>query len=45
MMPLDSSGSDATIWSVTLESSIRALKALISLNYDVYGTGVTYVDH
>jgi hypothetical protein len=45
MMPLKSSVSAATIWSVTLESSIMILEASISLNYDVYGTGITYDDH
>jgi hypothetical protein len=42
MMPLESSFSDATIWSVTLESSIIVLEASFTLINDVYSTGITY---
>ncbi len=45
MMPLESSVSDATIRSVTLESSIAILEASFTLICDVYSTGVTYDYH
>ncbi len=45
MIPLESPVSDATIWSITLDSSITILEASFALIYDVYGTGVTYDDH
>jgi hypothetical protein len=32
----------ATIWSITLESSITILEALFIHIYDVYSTGITY---
>ncbi len=38
-MPLESSLSDATIWSVTLELSITILEASFTLIYNVYSTG------
>ncbi len=44
MTPLEPSISDATIWSVTLESSVTILKGSIALIYDVNSTGVTYGD-
>jgi len=44
MTPLELSVSDATIWSVTLESSITILEASFTLIYDVYSTGITYDD-
>jgi len=44
MMPPESSVSDATIWSVTLELSITILEASFTLIYDVYNTVVTYDD-
>ncbi len=34
-MPLELSVSDATIWSVTLESTITIIEASFSLTYDV----------
>jgi hypothetical protein len=34
--------SDATIWIVTLESSIIILEASFSHIYDVYSTSITY---
>jgi hypothetical protein len=37
--------SDATILSVTPESSITILETSFTLIYDVYSTGVTYDDH
>jgi hypothetical protein len=42
MMPPESLVSDATIWSVTLESSIMILEASFALIYEVYNTFVTY---
>jgi hypothetical protein len=36
--------SDATIWSITLESSIVTLEASFSLGHYVYNTGVTNGD-
>jgi hypothetical protein len=45
MMHLEFSVSDATIWSVTLESSITILELSFTLIYNVYNTGVTYGDH
>ncbi len=44
MMPLELSLSDATIWSVALESSIVILEASFTLIFDVYSRGVTYDD-
>ncbi len=44
MAPLELSVSDATIWSVTLEVSIRILVASFTLIFDVNSTGVTYDD-
>jgi hypothetical protein len=44
MMHLGSSVSDATIWSVTVESSITILEAPFTVFYDVYSTGITYSD-
>ncbi len=43
-MLLELSVSDASIWSVTLESSIMFLEALFTLLYDVYSTGVSNDD-
>jgi hypothetical protein len=45
MMPLESSVSDATIWSITLESSVMIREASFILINDVYNTGVTNDDH
>jgi len=45
MTPLESSVSDATIWSIILELSIIILDASFTLVYDVYSTGITYDDH
>ncbi len=45
MTPPELSVSDATIWSITLESSITTLEGLFVLIYDVYTTGITYDDH
>ncbi len=45
MMTQELSVSDATIWSVTLESLLMILmiiKASFTLIYDVYITGITY---
>ena len=42
MMPLQSSVSDATIWTVALESSVMVLEASFTLIYDVDSTDVTY---
>ncbi len=42
MTHLKLSVSDATIWSIALESSIMILEASFLLIYDVYGTGNTY---
>jgi len=36
--------SGATIWSVTLESSITILEGSFTLICNVYSTGVTYVE-
>jgi hypothetical protein len=44
MTPLGSSVSGATIWSVTLESSIMILEASFTLICDAYSTGITYDD-
>jgi hypothetical protein len=44
MTPLESSVSDGTNWSFTLESSITILEASFTFLYDVYGTGITYDD-
>jgi hypothetical protein len=44
MMPLELSESDATIWSITLELSIKILVVSFTLVYDFYSTGVTYDD-
>jgi hypothetical protein len=41
-MPLEMSVSDATIWSITLESSNTIQEASFTLIHDVYSTGVTY---
>jgi hypothetical protein len=41
-MPLESSVSYATIWSINLELSITILKVLFTLIYDVYSTGIIY---
>ncbi len=43
-MPLESSISDGTFWSITLESSITILDVSFTLIYDVYSTGFTYGD-
>ncbi len=40
----ESSVSDATICSITLESSITILQASFTLIYDIYSTGITYDD-
>jgi hypothetical protein len=45
MMHLELSVSDATIWSVTLESSNTTQEASSTLTYDVYSTGVTYDEY
>ncbi len=34
--------SDATIWSVTLKSSLMILESSFTLIYDIYITGITY---
>jgi hypothetical protein len=44
MMPLESSVSDATIWSIIQKLSIMVLELSFTLIYDVYGTGITYDD-
>ncbi len=41
-MPLEMPASDATIWSITLESSNMIQEALFTLNYDVFSTSVTH---
>ncbi len=38
MMPLESSVSDTTIWSVALKSSIMILEASLTLIYDAHST-------
>jgi hypothetical protein len=38
----ESSMSDATIWSITLKSSITILEASLKLICDIYSTGITY---
>jgi hypothetical protein len=45
MMSLESSVSDATACSITLELSIMILEASLIVISDVYSTGVTYDDH
>ena len=42
MTPLESSVSDATIWSATLDTSITFLDASFTLIYEVYSAGITY---
>jgi len=42
MMPLESSISDTTIWSIRIDLSITILDASFTLIYDVYSTGITY---
>jgi hypothetical protein len=44
LMPLESSVSDDTIWSITLELSIMLLEVSFTLICAVYNTGVTYYD-
>ncbi len=44
MIPLVSSVSETTIWSVTLEPSTTILEASFTLIYNVYSTGVTHDD-
>jgi len=44
-MPLESSVSDATIWSIALQPSNMILETSFSLIYDVYSTGVTHDNH
>jgi hypothetical protein len=44
MTPIELSVSDATIWSVTLESSITILEVPFTLIYFVYHIGITYDD-
>jgi hypothetical protein len=44
MTPLESSVSDVTIWSATLESSVTILEASFTLIYEVYSTGIAYND-
>ncbi len=44
MAPLESSVSDTTIKSITLELSITIQEASLTLIYDVYITGITYDD-
>jgi hypothetical protein len=44
MMPLESSASEATIWSINLESSIMIFEVSFTLIYDVYSTGITCED-
>ncbi len=44
MMRLESSVSDATILSITVELSIMTLEASFALIYDVYSTGIIYED-
>ncbi len=43
-MPLESSVSDATIWSNTLKASIMILDASFTLIYDFLSTVITYDD-
>jgi hypothetical protein len=43
-MPLESSVGNATIWSITLESSITILDESFTLIYHVHCTGITYDD-
>ncbi len=45
MMLLESSVSDDTIWSITLELSFTVIEASFTLTYDVKSTGITYDDH
>ncbi len=42
-MPLESSVSDANIWSATLESSITILEASFTLISDVYSTEAVFL--
>jgi hypothetical protein len=42
MTPLESSLSDATIWSITLEVLITNLDLSFTLIFDVYSIGITY---
>jgi hypothetical protein len=44
-MPLESSVSDATVWSMTIDLSITILEALFTLIYDVYRADITYDVH
>jgi hypothetical protein len=41
-MPLESLVSDATIWSMALELSIKTLDVSFTLMYDVYSIDITY---
>ncbi len=41
----DTSVSDATIWSITLDLSIMILEVSFTVIYDVCSTGITYDDH
>ncbi len=45
MTTIELSVSDATIWSITLESLIMTLEVPFTLIYDVYSTDITYDDH
>jgi hypothetical protein len=45
MMPLESSVSDTTIWSVTLELSTTILGVSYTLSYDVFSKNNTYENH
>ncbi len=42
MTPLELSVSGATVWSITLESSITITEASFTLINDAFGKGVTY---
>jgi len=44
-MPLESSVSDPTIWSITLELSFTILEAPFKPIYDVYSAGINYDNH
>ncbi len=44
MMPQELSLSDATIWSIALESSIMILEASFTLIFYIYSIGITYDD-
>jgi hypothetical protein len=43
-MPLESTVSDATIWSVALEPLVTILEASYTVIYDVYSTDINYED-